>query len=130
MSKISARDIQTFVAGAMALNGFHSLFWAFSYCFYPRDFEQISIQLLYALVLPLGIGIFMGRAWAIRLTVIYYWIIVFSTFTAVPIFCFSNPAMAKTVIWYSAYDLLISIFVLGLISWSRSRRFQMPNTVH
>jgi hypothetical protein len=120
MSKISARGIQLFVAGAVALNGFDSLFWMFYYLFYVRDSVQVIAHLIGGLMLPLGIGILIGSARAIRLTVIYLWVVVFMIVTGVPIFCYFNPAKARVAIWENTLDLLVSLSLLWLL-W-RSRR--------
>src|ERR1017187_9265510 len=96
--KISARDIQLFVAGAISVTGFHALYWLPHYLFTVHSGAQVFAHLVAGFTLPLGIGIFIGRARAVRLTEIYLWVMVVMGFISIPIFCYLFPAKAAQVI--------------------------------
>ena len=122
--KISARDIQLFVAWAFSLTGFFALFWLFYYLFYVRDGVAVFSHLIAGLALPLGIGILIGRPRALLWTEAYLWVAVILGLICIPIYCYIVPAKAWHVVWKETPDMLTSIAFLGLIIWSRSRRFR------
>jgi len=122
--KIPAREIQLFVAGAIAVNGFDALFWLFYYLANTVDWAMIFGELTVVVALPLGVGILIGRAWAIRWTQIYLWILVIGGVTGIPIYCYSNWPRAGHMIWQGTHDILVSVLLLSLMLWSRSRRLR------
>ena len=122
--KTSARDIQLFVAGAFSLTGLYALFWLLEYAIYVPDGAVIFQHLIGVLALALGIGIFIGSARAILLTLIFLWVNVVVGFTGIPIYCYLIPSKAMQTIWREAPELLANVLLLSLMIWSRSRKFR------
>lgn len=122
--KTPAREIQLFVAGAIAVNGFDALFWFFYFLAKTRDEAMIFAELTGVVALPLGVGILIGRAWAVRWTQIYLWIVVIGGFTGIPIYCYTNWPRAGHMIWQGTHDMLLSVILLSLLLWSRSRQLR------
>jgi hypothetical protein len=127
MNKISARDIQLFVGGALALTGFRALIWLPYYVAVSMDSVRIAASIISGLALLMGIGILMSRAWAIWLAQIYLWLVVISGCIAIPILWHFFPEKGGCMALGSAPDMVVSIMLLILIYWSRSRRFQTSN---
>ena len=125
--KISTRDIQMFVGGALALTGFLVLIWLPYYLFVSLDGGRFVTAILTGLALPIGIAILMSRPWAILSAQIYLWLVVIAGCIVVPAFCYFVPAKAGRIIWSSTPQMLVSIILLVLIYWSRSRRIPPPN---
>lgn len=120
MNKLSARDIQLFVAGALALIGFRALIWL-PYSVVgsgPLMGLLVVRSLIMGLALPIGIVMLMGRAAATRVAQIYLWVTL--TLGCVAVFV---PDQAGRLSWGSAPEVLVALVLLGLILWSRSRRF-------
>jgi hypothetical protein len=65
MKNISAKGIQMFVAGALALTGFRELFWLPYYLVVSKDFHLVTGSILSGLSLLFGISIFVGNSRAI-----------------------------------------------------------------
>jgi hypothetical protein len=111
-----------FVAGVFALMGFYGAYWL-PYYIFTRDTLQILSHLLIALALPLGIGVLLGSARALLFTQIYLWAEIILGFIAIPVICFIYPSEAVYMIWRSGPSILICLMLLGLLIWSRSKRF-------
>ena len=133
--KISARDIQVFVAGALALLGTQALFQLPSYFFGPAHasawYDLLVYSLSAALDLLLGLAVFFGRRWAILLTEIWLWLtLAVSIVTAVraAVASGTNKALSYILLWAVWSGLVISIALLFLIHLSRSQRFQGDRT--
>ena len=133
--KISARDIQVFVAGALALLGTRALLQLPSYFFGPVHdaawHDLLFYSLSAALDLLLGLAMFFGRRWAILLTQIWLWLtLALSIVTAVRAAVVSGTAKALSyhLLWTVLSDLVIFIALLLLIHLSRSKRFQVDRT--
>ena len=122
--KLSTRDIQLFVGGALALTGFRALIWLPYYYAVSLDFGRIISFMITGLALPIGIAILMGRASAVTLAQIYLWLMIISGFVVVPIFCYFVPATSSHLLWAAIPEMLVSIVLLVVIYWSRSRRFK------
>ena len=133
--KISARDIQVFVAGALALLGTQALLQLPSYFFGPAHasawYDLLFYSLSAALDLVLGLAVFFGRRWAILLTQIWLWLtLALSIVSAVHTAVVSGTAQALRYIllWTDWSYLVIFIALLLLIHLSRSQRFQVDRT--
>jgi hypothetical protein len=122
--KISARDIQLFVAGAFSLTGFYALCWLLMYSFSAPDGARIFQHIIGVLLLALGIGIFIGSARAVLIALVVLWIAVIGGFTAIPLYCYLVPSKAMHTIWIEAPEMSANVILLGLMIWSRSRRFR------
>ena len=133
--KISARDIQVFVAGALALLGTQALLQLPSYFFGPAPasawYDLLFYSLSAALDLLLGLAVFFGRRWAILLTQIWLWLtLALSIVSAVRAVVVSGPnkVLSYILLWTVWSGLVISIALLLLIHLSRSQRFQVDRT--
>ena len=133
--KISARDIQVFVAGALALLGTQALLQLPSYFFGPAHasawYDLLFYSLSAALDLVLGLAVFFGRRWAILLTQIWLWLtLALSIVSAVRAVVVSGPnkVLSYILLWTVWSGLVISIALLLLIQLSRLQRFQVDRT--
>jgi hypothetical protein len=126
MRRLTARDIQVFVAGALALDGLHALIRLPYYLTLGGDVGRLIASVVGGLALPLGIGILMESALALRLTQIYLWV----GATAGCIALLSGAAVLRLAIlripFVQSYtvDFLIVAILLVLLVWSKSRRFR------
>ena len=128
MNKISAKSIQTFVAGALALSGFHYLFWIPYDIVVSKSIALAAGSMLSGLMLWIGIAMFTGSERAIFWARVY---LLLSIVSEVLFVCFSVfqllPKPLHLSWWRTTSDLLTSIILLWLLVWSRSERFhQMP----
>lgn len=133
--KISARDIQVFVAGALALLGTQALLQLPAYFFGPAPasdwYDLLFYSLSAALDLLLGLAVFFGRRWAILLTQIWLWLtLALSIVSAVRTAGDSGPnkPLSYILLWTVWSALVIFIALLLLIHLSRSQRFQVDRT--
>lgn len=124
MSKLSTRDIELFIAGALALIGFRALIWLpfFFSASTPMIGVRLISSLLTALALPIGIAILLGRASAILCAQIYLWVILVSGCVAIPVYDHFIPENSGGFVRRSIPELLVAVALLVLIFWSRSRR--------
>lgn len=129
MDKISTKNIQAFVAGAMALSGFRSLFWAPYYVVISHDAALAVGAALSGLALWIGIAMLTGSERAIFWARVYLFLsigseVLFVCLSASQLF----PKPLHLSWWRTASDLLTAIIMLWLLVWSRSGRFhQTPN---
>jgi hypothetical protein len=133
--KISARDIQVFIAGALVLLGLQALLQLPSYFFGPAHasgwYDLLVYALSAALDLLLGLAVFFGRRRAILLTQIWLWLaLALSMVSAVRAVVVSgtNKVMSYVLLWTVWSGLVICIALLFLIYLSRSQRFQVDRT--
>jgi hypothetical protein len=122
--KISARDIQVFVAGAFSLMGFHALCWLIMYSFSAGNGALIFEHIVLGLLLLLGINIFIGSELAALIAVIYLSLVVIGGLIAIIIYCFLVPAKAMHIISTAWPGMLANVILLGLMIWSGSPRFR------
>jgi hypothetical protein len=122
--KISARDIQVFVAGAFSITGFHSLCWLMVYLFSAGNGALIFEHIVLSLLLVLGIGIFIGNELAALIAVIYLSLLVIGGFIAMIIYCFRFQPKAMHIFEITWPGLLANVILLGLMIWSGSPRFR------
>jgi hypothetical protein len=127
--KISARDIQVFVAGALALLGIRALLYL-PYYFAALEHNaawvgRLIFSLSAGLDLPLGLVIFFGKRWALLLTQIWLWLsLAYSIFITFLIFSVSGLPKALSYIWTVSPDSVIFIVLLLLIWLSQSKKFR------
>jgi hypothetical protein len=127
--KISARDIQVFVAGALALLGARALLYLPYYFDAPVHnaawIGRMIFSLSAGLDLPLGLAIFFGKRWAILLTQIWLWLsLAYSIFITFLIFFVSGLPKALSYIGTVLPDSFIFIVLLLLIWLSQSKKFR------
>ena len=127
--KISARDIQVFVAGALALLGIRALLY-FPYYFATPVHNaawvgRLIFSLSAGLDLPLGLAIFFGKRWAVLLAQIWLSLsLAYSIFITFLILFHSGSSKALNYIWTVSPDSLIFIVLLSLIWLSQSKKFR------
>ena len=124
MNKISSRDLHLFVGGALALMGFRALIWLPYHFITSFDLIRIASSIVGGLLLLIGVGILQGRAWGIQWAEIYLWLSVVSGCIVIPVFYYFFSTKGASAPLRSLPDALVSIVLLSLIYWSRSRRFQ------
>jgi hypothetical protein len=125
MKNISARNIQMFVAGALAFMGFRELFWLPYYFIVSKDAHLVIGCILSGLSLLIGISIFVGNPRAILWAKIYLGlnILVFPfIFFLFSVLHISTSKMQnfglKSILGFA------TVFVLYLLLvWSTSKRF-------
>jgi hypothetical protein len=128
MNKISAREIQVFVAGAFALIGFNLLRCLPSSLSDPIHnfwwFARLAAYVIAGLALPIGIAIFFRKAHAILWTQIYLWSwLVLGSISMIGVVV-KLGYKAMSMVETAAPGMIVCIVLLWLISWSRSRRFR------
>ena len=128
MNKITSRDIRSFVAGALAFNGFKSLILIPHYFTLSMDASHIGRAVIVALVaglaLPIGIGIFLGRWSALFSAQIFLWMKVILGCMTIPYFCIFFHEKVVTLVLVGAPEILGDAVLLGLIFWTTSERFR------
>jgi hypothetical protein len=130
MNKISARDIQVFVAGAFALDGSDALLsipYYFSYFFSTPSHVLIGMivpQLIRSLFLPLGIAIFMGKARALKLAKICLWLAVVTYSAGIILVCCVRPPDGLSPLWNFVTELVINAILLWLLKHSFSKNLE------
>ena len=129
MSKISARDIQVFVGGVLAYFGFQSLVWTPYEVIHSRD-EFAAVSFIVGVVgLLLGIAIVAGNTRALFWTQIFLWLCIVQDVIGICVFVFGRFGISLKVPHMSLYQSIASFLtlsaLLGLIAWSRSKRFRV-----
>jgi len=130
MSKITARDVQVFVAGAFALWGFRALIWLPSNFLLPIQdftwFTRIVSIVVVGLALPLGLAILLGSKRAVLLTKINLWLVLIIGAADIVMVIGDRAIFGSRVISLIggiAPDMLVSIVLLWLLC---SHRFRQP----
>ena len=124
MNKISANSIQMFVAGALALMGFHALIWIPYYLFVSKNGFLVFGALVSGLALLIGIAILRGRTQAVWWGQFYLCFSIVLVVATTAYIHFFKPEATVPNRWRTATDLLIPFILLGLLTWSRSKRFR------
>ena len=121
--KTSARDIHMFIAGVFSLSGFYSLCWLVLRSSVVSDGEQIVSHVLGCFELALGIAMFVGHVRAVRIAEIFLWFLVIGGVIVWMWYCYLFPTKAMHSMLAHGIPGLVSVILLGLMVWSRSRRF-------
>jgi hypothetical protein len=127
MNKMSAKIIQMFVAGALALMGFHALVWTPYYLVVSKDLVLVIGSMFSVLALLIGVAMLVGSKRAVLWAHIYLWICVLGAVAMVcpPLLVMLHiVTVAPHLVWRNVSDLFTSLILLGLLFWSRSRRFR------
>ena len=129
MSKITAREVQVFVAGTFALWGFRALIWLPSDFLLPIQnftwFTRIVSAVVVGLALPLGLAVFFGSKRAILLTKIYLWLVLIIGAADIVMVIGERTIFGSKVfslIGSFAPDMLVSIVLLWLLCSHRFRQ--------
>jgi len=124
MRKITARDIQVFVAGALSSTGFHALIRVAYSATLAGNIRDTFAWAMVGLLLPCGIGIFLGSTLALRLTQIYLCImVVFGVVALIAGGIFRLRPFHVPLTWAYVVGIALDAILLALLLWSRSRRF-------
>lgn len=128
MNKISSRDIRSFVAGALALQGFAALIAIPYYFTLSTDSAHIGRAVITGLIgglaLPIGIGIFLGRWSAFFWAQIYLWLKLVSGSIVIPYLWFFLHEKAGPLTLRVVPGILVAAILLGLIFCTASERFR------
>lgn len=128
--RVSARQIQIFVAGALALMGFHSLIWTPYYFIVAKDLVFAFGSILSGLALWIGTAVLIESERAIFWAWIYLLLGILSGIVAICLSVF--PILPKPLPiswWRDASDTLTLVILFSMLAWSRSERFhQTPNS--
>ena len=127
--KISARDIQVFVAGVFAYQGFQALIWM------PHEFQRsrfgwASAALLAGILgLLVGIGLLFEKPRAIRWTLAILWFFTILDAIEVGLGLLAKLGVSSKISPFGLYQnaayLVTFAVLLGLMLWSRSSRFHI-----
>jgi hypothetical protein len=131
--RVSARDIQVFVGGALALSGFYSLirvpFYVFSLTHDMALLHCLFNSIIAGLSLALGIANLVGNPRALRLTKICLWLEVVAYVIFVPVYYGVFPSPSSHLVESLAPTWIVCVALLWLTSWSQSQRFQVETKV-
>jgi hypothetical protein len=124
MRTITGRDIQVFVAGALASFGFHALIRVTYNISHGWNGREAFAGVMVGLLLPLGIGILLRSHLALFLTQIYLWIVAVGGMIG-PVVSNLLQLGAFRIPFLGAYAVGIGLdgFLLALLVWSKSGRF-------
>jgi len=127
--KITARDIQVFVAGVFAYQGFQALIWM-PYEFQHSRYGWASAALLAGILgLFVGIGLLFEKPHAIRWALAILWFCTILDAVEVCLGISARLGVSLKAAHFSLYQnatyLITFSGLLGLITWSRSSRFQV-----
>jgi hypothetical protein len=125
MSSSFAKRVPVFVAGVLAFDGLRWLLWAPHYLLVVKDSILFLGCLITGLGLPLGIGILLGSARALRLTRIYLGLGVIMVIASLLVSTLHLlPSAAPQMTWQSVPDMCVPLTMFVLLLWSTSPRFQ------
>ena len=124
MSKISAQSIQMFVAGALAVIGFHSLLNIPYDLFIAKNTVLIIDSLFTCVGLLIGIAMFVGSSKAVLWAQIYLLLGLLCALAVIFLYFVHISPQASQFSWRFISDLLTPIILLALLMWSHSKRFQ------
>jgi Ca2+/H+ antiporter len=125
MNKLSRRNVQMFVAGALALTGFRELFWLPYYLVVSKDVHLVTGSILSGLSLLIGISIFVGNARAILWAKIYLGlnILVFAVIFLIFPLLHSLTSKPQNFSLKSVLGFATVFILYLLLVWSTSKRF-------
>ena len=124
MKKISARSIQMFVAGALALMGFHSLIWLPYYIVFSQSTALAGGSIFSGLELLIGVAMLAGSERAIFWARIYLLLGICGAIATICLSIFPILQKPPHLSWRSASDILTPAILFGLLAWSRSKHFR------
>jgi len=128
MSKITARDVQVFVAGALTSVGFHALIRVGYNVMIAWNARDATAWAMVGLLFPFGIGVLLGSALALRLAQIYLWIQVCAGFAVIAGGAFNLETFRVPFPGAYALGVVLDTILLALLLWSKSRRFAPRTT--
>jgi hypothetical protein len=124
MSISTAKHVQMFVAGALALIGFRAWVWLPHYIFMRESVFIVAVA-VEGLALPIGIAMLLGSLRAVRLAEIYLGLDVVGMIVSLVVFALHVlPLQAPHGNWTRILDLVIPLALLALLVWSRFPRHE------
>jgi hypothetical protein len=126
MHNITARDIQAFIGGALALAGFNGLVQSAAYLSSGRHLAADLISVFIAAIpFAIGVGVLLGHSIARRAMQVFLWVVVaaavFLLLASALISALISPAKAPFhVPWLG---ITADAILLALFLWSKSGRF-------
>jgi hypothetical protein len=124
MKNISAKSIQMFVAGALALMGFHALIWIPYYLIYSKDIVFVGGAIFSGLALLIGLAMLAGSERAMFWARIYLLLGIVGAVVRICLSVFPISSPQPHLGWRSVSDLLTPAILFGLLVWSRSKHFR------
>lgn len=127
MNRISARSIQVFVAGAIALMSFQSLLLLPYFLAVSKDLIFVLSSIISGFALWIAIAMFFGSKKGIWWANVYLWLCSISSAGMACIYGVAASDIWKPLphaTWRGLSHLPIPVILLWLLIWSRSRRFQ------
>jgi hypothetical protein len=126
MNNVSAKSIQMFVAGALALMGFQPLVWLPYYLVVSKSIALAGGSIFSGLALVIGVAMFLGKPSAARWAQVYLWLGIVGAVAMIFCILFHVFPMKETPwsLWRGTFDLLASVILLLLLVWSRSKHFR------
>jgi hypothetical protein len=123
MSKLSARDIQVFVAGALAYLGFDSLLIGADGLIRSRADIALTGLIVGVVALALGVAIIAGSKRALLWVQIFLWLALIQDIVSICVFVFRKFGISLNLAHMSLYRATSSLLELSalllLIAWSR-----------
>ena len=124
MTKLSAKSIQIFVAGALALMGFHSLIWLPYYIVFSQSIALAGGSIFSGLALLIGVAMLVGSERAIFWARIYLLLGICGAITTLCLSVFPILPKPLHLSWQSVSNLLTPAILFGLLVWNRSKHFR------
>jgi len=126
MKNLTAKSIQTFVAGALALMGFHALVWTPYYLVVSKSLVLVAGSIFSGLALLIGIAMLTGNERAIFWARIYLLLGICGGIATICLSVFPIlPKEAPHLSWWrGASDLLTPAILFWLLAWSRSKNLR------
>ena len=123
MNRPTPRDVQVFVAGALAVMGFKALI-AIPHCVSNRMLVEVIASLVGGMGLPIGISLLFGYNRALQIAKIYMWISAIGSLGMICVYLLTIlnvvPAKVLSVQWYTTIiGLAKSLILLWLLGWRK-----------
>ena len=123
MNKISAKSIQIFIAGALALIGFHAIIRA-PYFLANSNHIALASDIFECFGLLIGIAMLFGNARAIWWAQIFLLLGIGESFVPIFFSIFHVFSLRANLSFGSVANFLTPAILFGLLLWSHSKRFR------
>jgi Ca2+/Na+ antiporter len=120
---ISAKHIQMFVAGALALAGLHAMISLPHYWVASQSVAFIG-SILFSIGLFIGIAMLFGSVRAFWWAAIYLLLVIAAGLVPVFFAVFHVMSLRAHLSWWSVFSVLTPTLLLALLLWSRSKHFR------
>ena len=126
MHNITARDIQAFIGGALALAGFNGLVQSAAYLSSGRHLAADLISVFIAVIpFAIGVGVLLGHSIALRAVQVFLWVVVAAGVAAAVFLLLASALIspAKAPFHVPWLGIAVDAILLALFLWSKSGRF-------